>query len=158
PRAWNGTPFAYQASERTPLMKDRALNSLIQFASVVGVAFLVGAHCLALGGCLNPQGASSSAKGRGPSGGTGPGIAMHCNGTETRSCCITGTQTCSGGEFGAWGPCLDRNGATLSCCIPGEFGPACDGGTANDGGESKKPGTPSPTDGGVGVGGPPGGT
>jgi hypothetical protein len=34
----------------------------------------------------------------------------------TRTCC-NGTQTCTGNEFAAWGPCLDSNGAPVKCVI-----------------------------------------
>ncbi len=50
---------------------------------------------------------------------------------STRSCCTTGTQTCSGNEFPTWGPCLDSVGGAVTCalgCIAGENGKGCDGG------------------------------
>jgi hypothetical protein len=52
----------------------------------------------------------------------------------TRSCCVRGIQTCSGGaEFPTWGSCLDNTGAILTCpadagCVANEFGAGCDGG------------------------------
>jgi hypothetical protein len=73
----------------------------------------------------------------------------------TRTCCIKGIQTCSGGtEFPTWGSCLDGTGAVLTCpadagCVANEFGAGCDAGSdaAPDAGVDS--GTP---DGGCGPG------
>ncbi len=93
---------------------------------------------------------SGSGAGNGLTGSGGGGASCSTLGA-VRSCCGSGTQTCSGQvEFASWGPCLSRVGVVLSCadtcaqsefgcantprpdggsgCAPGEFGPGCDGG------------------------------
>jgi hypothetical protein len=78
---------------------------------------------------------------KGGSGGQSGGSDAAGNGASPcmrgmmRACCGSGVQTCSGDtEFGFWGPCMTSGGRTLSCCMPGEFGPGCDGGVAVDAG------------------------
>ena len=50
----------------------------------------------------------------------------------TRACCGNGVETCTGAsEFAFWGPCLDAQGAVLTCpgsCASNEFGGSCDAG------------------------------
>lgn len=48
--------------------------------------------------------------------GDGGAQSQSCDPPGTmRSCCGTGMQTCGGGEFPSWGPCLDANGNPLTC-------------------------------------------
>lgn len=93
--------------------------------------------CFALG-CGSPSsnaggGGSGGAGGGGSGGGSaGGGASQSCTTPgATRACCNTGTQTCSGGEFATWGPCLAPDGTTLTCegsCGSSEL-TSCDGGT-----------------------------
>jgi hypothetical protein len=88
------------------------------------------------GGSAGSSGSNAPGAGSGGatfSGSSGAAPAQQCSALgSTRSCCTTGTETCTGGaEFPSWGPCLDSKGAPLSCpvgCAPGETGSGCDGG------------------------------
>jgi hypothetical protein len=88
--------------------------------------------------CSHGAGHGSSSAGD-SGGGGGGGSATGGNGASqscpmagaTQACCGSGTQTCEGGEFPTWGPCLAPDGTTLTCgggdCSAGEFS-SCDGG------------------------------
>lgn len=80
--------------------------------------------------------------GAAPGGGGGSGGSSSTGGNDatnqscttpgaTRACCSSGMQTCTGGEFPSWGPCLAADGTTLTCgggsCSSTELS-SCDGG------------------------------
>ncbi len=101
---------------------------------------------LAFAGCSSGRPVAGGTAGQGAAGGgssagsgasaanpTGEGTGCTMDGA-TRSCCTTGTQTCSGTvEFLTWGACLDAKGVKVVCgggtipggCGVGEFGPSC---------------------------------
>lgn len=92
------------------------------------------------GGPAKPGGSSSGTFGSG-----GSGTSQPCSSIgSTQSCCTTGTQTCTGGsEFPVWGPCVDSNGATLTCSGGGGNGSEDGGGGhGGNGGEDGGAGTP----------------
>jgi len=89
-----------------------------------------------------------SADGSGGGGGSGalvPGedgaVPETCTAIgATRSCCSNGIQTCTGIEFGTWGPCVDTSGAPVSC-----HGAGCDSPSGCDAAvDVSSPPTPPP--------------
>jgi len=66
-------------------------------------------------GC-GSRGTNANGGGSGGSSSTGGDATQSCSMPgATRACCGSGTQTCAGGEFGSWGPCLAADGTTLTC-------------------------------------------
>jgi hypothetical protein len=68
--------------------------------------------------------AASNNGSAGTAGKTIDGVGDSCaNEGETRTCCGTGTQVCSGTvEFKAFGPCLDASGQQITCTTPNDPG------------------------------------
>jgi len=83
------------------------------------------------------------ASGSGSFGSGGSGASQPCSTVgSTRSCCATGTQTCTGGsEFPVWSPCVDASGATLTCNVTGGGGTEDGGGPGHGGGGGEDGGT-----------------
>jgi hypothetical protein len=125
------------------------MNARMVNTAFAGVVFVTIASC---GSANDGSGSGGGGAGGGASSGGGPGAGIILSGDggagrggpfgggsivlpdgamlescttigATRVCCSHGTQTCTGNEFAAWGPCLDSTGALLTC---GQTGGGCD--------------------------------
>ena len=63
---------------------------------------------------------------------------------QIRPCCVTGTQQCTGNEFGSWGICTDSTGVVLNCPSAGgcDSPLGCDGGVVDSGPPAPPPPPP----------------
>jgi hypothetical protein len=104
-----------------------------------------------LGGSNGDGGANGTGANGGPNGSNlgGGGFFVAPDGAvleacvaigQIRPCCVTGTQQCTGNEFGSWGICTDSTGVVLNCPSAG----GCDSPLGCDGGGGADSGPPSP--------------